>query len=94
MPDARAIHAAEFLARLPHLTDRDVAALMDRLAGPDLPDVLAEYTRTIIDEVGAMLPEDTRAGILNEVGSLMLIGYLVGRSQEEVPPSAPPSARA
>jgi len=82
MSDARVTHAIDFLELLQRLTDRDADALVMRLAGPALPSVFEAHTRSILDDVAGMLPAEVRAGVLNEVGSLMLLGYLVRASED------------
>lgn len=92
MSDARVTHAIDFLELLQRLTNREADALVMRLAGPALPGVFEEHTKSILDDVAAMLPAEVRSGVLNEVGSLMLLGYLVRANEEESPPRVQPSS--
>ncbi|TQF13446.1 hypothetical protein FJV41_23950 [Myxococcus llanfairpwllgwyngyllgogerychwyrndrobwllllantysiliogogogochensis] len=93
MRDVRAIHAAEFLAQLATLSNEEVAALMERHAGEEVAQVFTEATRALLREVAPMLPAARRTDILERVGGLMLLGYLV-RANEEVAPPRPPRVNA
>ncbi|MCE9672888.1 hypothetical protein LY474_34290 [Myxococcus stipitatus] len=84
MTDAeRTHHAIEFLERLQTLTEAEAEALVENHAGTELPGVLETYTEGLLNELAPLVPEAVRAQVLEEISSLMLLGYLV-RANEEV----------
>ncbi|MCY1003932.1 hypothetical protein OWM54_42990 [Myxococcus sp. MISCRS1] len=85
MLDPRSVHAAQFLARFRTLPAAQVVALLHRHATMELAEVFEESTRSLVAEVAALVPAEIRDEIVEKVGSLILVGYLLHAEEVAAP---------
>ncbi|WP_426730264.1 hypothetical protein [Myxococcus faecalis] len=78
--------------RLKTSTPREVVDLLDSVE-PELRMFFEDHTSELLEDVAPLLPEESREAVLDEVLSLMVLGYLVRANEEDAPPR-PPSVLA